>query len=639
MFEPGITNDPYISGDSLLLLNSYSEESSSLIVDYDTFQNFFSLDFSPKSYESSSSSYDGEFDASPPSGSPIGEIPKVEHLGKNPNFSKSVPLMNVSSCMHAKDNTILKFNENSFQDVYPKCRYKPEKHQKQIKFCSKIPEAKDREIMIISVAKSVHELLPESMNDLKNELENAIRENDSLLLAPCQEKLVAAYSTLYDDPDSSDFLIESINKLIVFTSRFCVSNFSARDASYASLYASYSVSPEHKEFFSELSEVLSCDFIDCDLHSKLSSYLKFFNDRLVIILRWIILNINEGQIITVSNHVPVFNFSLPEPNIKNEEASVEALSMINPKLILKQAVEAARKASMILRKIKNFDAVTKWQEYFDMTVVCFNQIIADFSPKKLIKSGPIFGKTIAALTKFGPASGKLSSALPEVVSVIVDKISTIDEIIGHSRSSYILATDIEHSLNDALIKIKDSLVTSGTPSMSSRYGYLFFTLIKLCSLTSNNDASIASIHNLAPFIQKIAETSPPQVSGLFACIAFQFENTDPTLTNLQKSFVVTENALASLSSALRRSSKKIKDLQKKRYAKQWINYTDSLVECVHALSHEQNVKKQVSDIINVLGPIRTNAKSLNISREAEAAGKAAKMLYAAIVEEKRRQTI
>ena len=89
MFEPGITNDPYISGDSLLLLNSYSEESSSLIVDYDTFQNFFSLDFSPKSYESSSSSYDGEFDASPPSGSPIGEIPKVEHLGKNPNFSKN----------------------------------------------------------------------------------------------------------------------------------------------------------------------------------------------------------------------------------------------------------------------------------------------------------------------------------------------------------------------------------------------------------------------------------------------------------------------------------------------------------------------------------------------------------------------
>ena len=637
---------------SPLLLGNFEAEtmdpSSSLLIDFATFKEEFLLgDDEQQSkkprfcrIETSSSDDQDEDSGSSFSNSNSSEDseknPRLT-LAKNPKLSKSTPLFKFIGVTDLSKDKFPQLEETSYSDLYPKCHYELEIHEAQIKLAKEIPDFDHIETLIVISAKRVFTQLPEKYADIKKEIQKAAFENDSLELVHLRDQLLDLYDALIDDDSVSDSVYLHLKKLISFTSSFNVTNFSVRDAAFAAQFASYSVVPEYKEFFSKLSEVLQADFIEETLLTKLRSGLKNFNDRSVTILRWILMNIYRGQIITKGEHRTSMEFSLSLPKaLENDKESCDAFSTINPKKNIKAIIDACSKACFYLRRIKDNETASKWQKYFDQTTLCYNRILDDCTPQRIIKSGPLYGKTIATMTKFGPQSSKICESLPELVSSIIDNCSVIDEIIGHSRSTYILQSNIECSLTDSFIKLRDMITPTQPAQQLSRDCAIMWNIIKLTSFVSNPNTKISSINTLSYYVRSLAQATPSSLSHYIACISFQFSNADPTLTDVQKAFIEAEASLSHLSAALKRSGKKLHDAQQKKFVVQWYNYCENLVECLRALSREKNPIKQIADIYNVLEQLKTKAKRLNISRETDCAGQAIKKLYKAVNDQRRK---
>jgi hypothetical protein len=541
---------------------------------------------------------------------------------KSSSLSRSLPLLSVQKLNFTSG--IIKCEENMLNDIYMSCVYDPDRHLSQIKFIEKFPSANKKETIIISTMRKLLELIPEEETELLTELENIIAENDSLKLVPLQEKLLDIYNKYFEDISRGDELFRTLTKILVFTSRFSVKNFYTRDASLVANYAGENSFPQYQSFFVELGELLNCDFIDRDLRASLIDFLKYFNDRVVISLRWVLLNINEQQIVTKESIIPKMTFSLSKPV---EGAELANVSIFDPKKTLSYIAERSSHVSMILRKQEGNDVVKSWRAYFDTTEACYKGIENDYSPEKLIQNGSLFGKSIAALTKFGPVSGKINADLPEIVSEIVSNISIIDETIAHTRSGYILIDNVISSLIDSLRKLREKAMAVRDPTDAASYGILYFNIIKLCSIAHNRNIEQTILNKLAPHVDVVAQFSHKDVQSMMSHIAFQLSNINMKLNAIQIAFIHAELALNALSQAFTRSSKKIRDSQQKQYASQWASYINSLAGCLRAIANDKTPKRQLSDIMSVLNPIATRAASMYVVNEVTDVLNTMKTLY------------
>ena len=549
-------------------------------------------------------------------------------FAKAPQFSQSMPLISLQKLNLTKG--IIKCTENMIGEIFPKCVYDQSLHFNQIKTIEKIPECPKKETVIISTTRKLIELMPESETELISELEKIVVENDSLKLVPFHQKLTEVYDKYIEEPDQADdefFIL--LSKILVFSSRFSVKNFCARDASVIANCAAENVYPQHRKFFSQLSEALNCDFIDKNLRERLIEFLKYFNERIVISLRWVLLNINEHQIVSQEIRNPTMEFSLSRP-VEGTELSQEA--SFNAKKILYRVAECASHAALILRKPEGSEVVNSWRGYFETTETCYKSIAKDCSPQRLIQNGPLYGKSISALTKFGPVSGKINPELPEIVSEIVSNISVLDEMVAHTRSGYILIENVISSFTDATRKLRELAMTVRDPPDANNCGMLYYNLVKICALAHNPSIDQTALNRLAPHVDLIAQCAPKNAYNTMAQVVFQLANVNMRLNPTQMAFIHAELSLNALSHALTRSVKKLRDPQQKQYASQWASYTNSLTGCVHALASDKSPKRQVADIISVLSPIKLRAANMFVIDEAATAINSLITLYESIVD-------
>ena len=544
---------------------------------------------------------------------------------KKPTFSQSMPNIAFEK-LDLNPNDFIHAEDVPFEDAYPPCIYDPDLHALQIQFISKIPKSVRKETTIIATAKKMLEHIPDAESDLVESLNRIVIENDSLKLVPLQDRLSQVYNKYINDADTDDTLFVFLSKILIFTSRFTVTNFSVRDAHFILLIAIENVYPQYRNLFTDLSDLIKADFIDKGLLECLIDFLKSFNDRLIVTFRWILMNLNKGQIVTKESHEPTMQFSLSQPKAGHKDPKEAVLTDFRK--ILNQIADYSSKASSVLRKIDgNSEVVNSWQGYFETTEACYKTLAIDYSAKTLIQGGSLYGKSLAALTKFGPVSGKISPELPELVSDIISCVSLLDEAIAHTRSGYILLENLLNSLSDTSRKIREDTLYIKEPTISSHYGILYFVSVKLCALAGNPNITAETLHRMSPFVFSLASHAPQAISSVMSNTAFQLQNVDMSLSKIQKGFIHAESSLNVLSHSLLRTVKKLRDPLQKQYAAQWAQYSNSLAGCVHALASDSEPKKQIHDIITVLEPIKLRAPNMFIVDEAAQALFAIHQLY------------
>lgn len=531
-----------------------------------------------------------------------------------PKLSKSMPMLQYKK-LHLNKN-FLNITESTFPDAYPECHYDIDSHQTQVELICKIPSFVNNDKSLMIAIKELLENIPYNETNVIEIVQKAYTESDPLLLVYNRDILIQLYLDYIDDLEISDLLIQPLTKLLLFTSHFISTKFCVRDVGYLALHASDNVSTQYREFFVELSETLSCDFIDEGLQSILIETLKVYHDKNVLDVRWALMNLEKTQIISSDMNEPSYTFTLMKPQYDMQPIVENTIP--DQKKILKIIYESAGKAETVLRSVENHEIVASWVTYFQTTHMLYKQLFLDYSPAKITQAGSLFGKSLSALTKFGPISGKLHPDLPDLVSNIVLNVSIIDEYIAHNRTGFILLTNLMNALSSSITKLHEYHMTIQDPSEAGMCSILFWNLVKIRSYLNHPQITKQKIHSIGPFFILFAQGASSYLASICEVTAFELSNVNASLNTVQLAFIEADSSLHNLSSACIRAERRFKDTPQRAFARQWSTYANNLASCIRSLFSEPSVEKcisQLTDVISILSQLKAKANILAIENE------------------------
>lgn len=535
-------------------------------------------------------------------------------LAKKPKLSQSMPTLKFKKLHLKKD--LVDLSESIFPNIWPKCKYDIDIHQTQIEIICNIPSFKFEESIIMTSVLDLIDNIPKQEEAIKHVLENVYNTHDPLLLVDYRNDLIQLYLDYIDDVDISDLVFIPLVKLLQFVSRFFGSNFSTRDVSYLCMYASENVLPQYRDFFYDLSDCLNCDFIDDGLRSILIESFKKYHDRNVLFIRWALMNMDKSQIYSSDDFEPTYTLNLLQ--LQYDMTSIVERTIPDQQKILKNIFESAAKAETVLNTVANHEVVSSWQTYFHTTHVLYKQLYIDYSPSKISQAGSLFGKSLSALTKFGPISCKLHAELPDLIANIVYNVSIIDEYIAHNRTGFILHKNLITAVAESINKLNEYELSLQEPADSAMCSVLFWNLVKVHSLITHPNITEQNIHSIGAFFSLFSQGATHFVASIAEVTAFQLSNVNASLNNVQLAFIEADSSLHNLASACIRAERRFKDTSQKQFARRWSNYVSSLSANVRNLFGEtsaENCITKLREVFGVLKQLKPDVSFLAIENE------------------------
>jgi len=473
--------------------------------------------------------------------------------------------------------------------------------EKQNQLIINLEPQPESNFFVFSSIKQFFESLRFEHQDFKAKINNIIESNDPLLLIYHRNEFLSIFNTILLHQSLYQVEFGNMLRIINFLSIFPDIKFNVRDASTAASIISDTHDIEVNRFLMMISNALRCNYIVETVRIALCDYLRVFSDNRIMILRWILMNIVEDQIITSDSKNCIKSvLKLPYPFVKKNDFFDEIDN--SPTVCIQKARELSLTISEKLRDFSSVPTIVGWISYYLSLSKDFNSILLN-TEKSLIKESKKIMSSYSSINKFVPASSTLSPDLSNNISELLGCLSLLSDYTSHTKLCILTRYQVFLYLKAAFNDIYCSTQSYHSPYEKSAQSVLLYSVITLGSVINNINIPTIELVKMFPKVDGLIKRCFDESTRcVLSVLKFQIENIDLEHSSIHQIILVIQQLIANIHSSLERNMSKLSQ-DCHQFCTQWIEYTKLMHDAISNLLGYNNIdeiEKMMNDMIKSL---------------------------------------